>query len=230
MRIRVAVPVYDGKLHVKFVLGLLTEQAVAHGLGDALEFSFLSGNAGIVAARNQLAHEFMQSDDDKLIFLDADVTFEPGEIVKIAKRPEDLVGGAYRHKQNQETYPVMWMPDPDLKGLQSGGNGLLEVLAVPTGFMSISRKVFESFQKKWPERLQSHFDHVSYTYFQMPFHNGTQYGEDFYFCKEWRDLGGKVFLDPEIKLTHWGFDPTPYAGHIGNWLKNRPNQEQGVSP
>lgn len=221
MKIRVAVPVYDGKLHVKFVLGLLNEQAIAHGFGDAIEFSFVTGNAGIVQARNQLAHEFMESDDDRLVFLDADITFEPGSLVKLAHRPEDLVGGAYRHKQSTETYPIVWLPDTEGNGLWANKSGLIEVQALPTGFLSISRNLLEAFKTKWPERLVAHMDHVSFTYFQMPFHEGNHYGEDYFFCKEWRELGGKVYLDPEIKLTHWEFNPTPHVGHIGEFLKRR---------
>lgn len=229
MKIRVAVPAYDGKVHVKFMLGLLTEQSIAHGNGDAIEFSFVTGNAGIVQARNQLASEFMDSGDDRIVFLDSDITFEPGALVKLAHRPEDLVGGCYRHKQNEESYPIMWLPDEG-RGLWTNSSGLIEVQALPTGFLSIGRKVFDAFRAQWPDRMQAHMGHASYTYFQMPFEDGHHYGEDYYFCKEWRDLGGKVYLDPEIKLTHWGFNPTPYPGHIGQWLKNRPaGQEEKAS-
>lgn len=225
MKICVAVPVYDGRLHVETVRTLLAEQAVAYGSGDAFQVRFLSGNAGIVQARNQLAHEFMESDFERLVFLDADITFEPGTLIKLAHRREDLVGGCYRFKMESECYPIRFLPDPDGRGLWANQEGLIEVEALPTGFLAISRNVFETMAKAHPERLQSHFDHVSFTYFQMPFHEGIQYGEDYFFCKEWRDLGGKVHLDPEIELTHWGFQPTPYRGHIGRWLKSRDKVE-----
>lgn len=231
MKICVAVPVYDGRLHVQFVRALLAEQIVAHGVGDQIQYRFLGGNAGIVQGRNQLAHEFMESDDERLIFLDSDITFEPGAIVALAHKPADVVGGAYRFKMadKEESYPIRFLPDPDLKGLWANQHGLIEVESLPTGFLAINRNVFEAFTKQWPERVQSHLDHISYTYFQMPFHEGIAYGEDYYFCKEWRELGGKVFLDPEIRLTHWSFAPTPFEGHIGNWLKNRsglPTEEE----
>jgi glycosyltransferase involved in cell wall biosynthesis len=202
---------------------LLNEQCMAFVNGDVIDFAVVTGNAGIVQARNQLASQFMDSECDRLIFLDADVTFEPGALVKLAHRPEDVVGGAYRYKQDQESYPMMWLPDPEKKGLWYTNGGLIEVMAIPTGFMSISRACLEAFQAKWPERVQTHADHKSFTYFQMPFVSGSHYGEDYYFCKEWREeLGGKVYLDPHIKLTHWGFNPTPFAGDIAHWLKNQP--------
>lgn len=228
MKICVAVPVYDGKLHVETVRSLLAEQSVAIWCGDAFQIRFVTGNAGIIQARNQLAHEFMESDFDRLVFLDADITFHPGSLVRLAHKSEDVVGGCYRFKMNAECYPIRFLPDPDNRGLWSNPEGLIEVESIPTGFLAISRKVFQAFRESYPDRLQTHFDHVSFSYFQMPFRDGVQYGEDYFFCKEWRELGGKVFLDPEIELTHWGFNPTPHKGHIGNWLKNRESPSQSA--
>ncbi len=152
------------------------------------------------------------------MFLDSDVTFEPGALIKLAYMPVDFVGGCYRHKRTEESYPLLWLPKPEL---QADKYGLLEVDSLPTGFLALSRKVFETIRDKFPERAHSHLGQKSFSYFQMPIQEGVLYGEDFFFCKEWRGLGGQIFLDPEIKLTHWGFAPTPYVGHIGQWLKNR---------
>lgn len=225
MQISVAVPVYDGRLPVQTAIALFNEQALASGVGDAISFHFVAGNAGIVQARNQLAHEFMDSDSERLVFLDADVTFEPGALIKLAHHPVDLVGGAYRYKLEGEKYPIRWLPGD----LWSDEHGLIEVEAVPTGFMAISKDVFKKHTEAHPERLQEHLGHKSFTYFQMPFVDGVAYGEDYFFCKEWRDLGGKVYLDPEITLTHWGFSPTPHVGHIGNWLKARASKQEMVA-
>lgn len=214
MKILVATPVYDGKLPVEVVRSLLNEQAAAILSGDELTFRFLSSCSHPAMGRNQLAQDFMDSECERLVFLDSDVTFEPGSILKIAKHPVDFVGGAYRFKMNDETYPVGWI----FGDLQADEHGLLEVMTLPGGFLSLSRKVFETLQAKYPERAYEHFGKKAHCYFQMPFSNGHLCGEDSFFCLEWRDAGGKVFLDPELTLTHWDFN-NPYVGHIGKWLK-----------
>ncbi len=219
MKIFVAIPVYDGKLSIDCVKSLLAEQAMALGLGDELQVNFMTGNAGIVQGRNQLAYEFMEGDFDRLVFLDSDVTFEPGALIKLSYMPVDFVGGCYRHKRSEESYPMLWQ---DKKELWFNKYGLLQVECLPTGFLALSRKVFETLRDKYPERALTHMGQKSFSYFQMPIQNGVLYGEDFFFCKEWRALGGDIFLDPEIKLTHWSYNPVPYAGNIGHWLKNRP--------
>jgi len=218
MKILVAIPVYDGKLQVQTVKCLLEEQFIATANGDELIVRFLPSCSHAAMGRNQLAQDFMESDCDRLVFLDADVTFEAGDLVKIAHFKEDFVGGAYRFKLSSESYPVGW--NLDNKDLVATESGLLDVWSLPAGFMSLSRKVFEKLKEKYPEREYEHFGKKAHCYFQMAFLDGNLYGEDSLFCKEWRDLGEKVYLYPELKLTHWDFN-RPYEGQIGNWLRNR---------
>lgn len=226
MRIVVAIPVYDGKVPVSTVSCLIVENTVAIGIGDELEIRFLPNCSVPAAGRNALVQDFMDSGADRLVFLDSDITFAPGEILKLAHKPADVVGGAYRFKLGQESYPVGWVPDPELKGLQADKHGLLEVASLPTGFLAISRKAFEVLKEAHPDREYSHMGQKAHCYFQYIFRPGEGlYSEDSFFCKEWREAGGKVFMDPEIELTHWDFAPVPFKGHIGNWLKGRPAQE-----
>lgn len=167
--------------------------------------------------RNQLAQDFLDSDADKLFFLDSDVTFEPGAILNLTMKDADFVGGSYRFKHDTEQYPVAFIEGRDH---WADRRGLMEVATLPGGFLSLSRKVFETLKAAHPERAYTHCGRIAHCYFQMRFEDGNLYGEDTYFCKEWRDTGGKVYLDPEINLTHWDFNK-PYPGHIGNWLKRR---------
>lgn len=216
MKILVAIPVYDGKLPVETVRCLLNEQALVLGTGNEIQVRFLPNCSHAAMGRNQLAKEFMDSDCDRLVFLDSDVTCEPGAIVKIAHFKADFVGGAYRFKFDEENYPVGWLPHD----LYANPEGLLEVSCLPGGFLSLSRRVFEKLKEAHPDREYEHFGKKCHAYFTMPWMDGALYGEDSYFCKSWRDLGEKVYLDPEITLTHWDFNK-PYIGHIGNWLKRR---------
>lgn len=216
MKIFVAIPVYDGKLQVQTVKCLLEETTVANLFGDELRVNFLPSCAVPAHGRNQLVELFLESDCDRLFFLDADLTFEPGSIVKTCHMPVDFVGGCYRFKCNDEKYPIAWLSKPEL---QADKNGLLEVAMLPTGFLALSRKVFEDFRKAYPGREYEHWGKPAFAYFQMFFKNGALYSDDSGFCKEWIESGGKIHLDPTISLTHWDSFPTPFYGHIGNWLR-----------
>lgn len=216
MKILIAIPVYDGKLPIEVVRCLMNEQAASILTGDELAVRFLPNCSHPAMGRNQLAQDFMDSDFDRLVFLDSDITFEPGQILKIAKHDADFVGGAYRFKMEEEKYPVGFLPGPI--PVNRAGHLLVETL--PGGFLSLSRKVFETLKSAHPDRSFEHMGHKLHAYFQMPFKNGMLCGEDSHFCLEWREAGGQVWLDPEIELTHWNFNQ-PFKGHIGNWLRSR---------
>lgn len=193
----------------------MNEQVLSLAYGDDLQMSFLPACSHPAMGRNQLADDFMRSHFDRLVFLDADITFDQGSLLKIAHHKEDLVGGCFRYKTEPEVYPIGLLDDET-----PNEAGLIEVRSLPGGFLSISRKVFETHFMRFPGRKYEHMGRRVHCYFQMPFENGHLRGEDSFFCEEWRDAGGKVFLDPEIALTHWDFN-RPYKGHIGNWLKSR---------
>jgi hypothetical protein len=211
MKISVGIPVYDGNLSAKLAACLLAETSLAHHKGDLLTVRFLPACTNLALGRNQLVHEFLESDDERLVFLDADVTFEFGELLKIAHHPVELVGGAYRMKKPNEVYPIWLLDHP----AEPGPGGLVEVGSIPTGFMSLSRDVFTKFRAGYPGREYRLGANSRYCYFQIPYCDGALYTEDAYFCKEWRAIGGKVYVDPEMSLTHWQGN-IPYPGHLGN--------------
>lgn len=216
MKILVAIPVYDGKLQVQTVTCLMSEQFIANQLGDELQVEFLPSCSVPAMGRNQLAQAFMDSDCDKLVFLDSDISFEPGSIVKLAHMPQDFVGGCYRFKLPEECYPIGWLPNDEL---WADKFGLLEVGSLPTGFLCLSKKVFQTLKEATPEKEYTHFGKKNHCYFEYPFEAGKGlYSEDSFFCREWKKIGGKIYLYPEFNLTHWDGN-IPYKGNIGQWLK-----------
>ena len=218
MIISVGIPVYDGKLQMQSVACLLAVTSIANALGIQLIVNFMPSCTNLALGRNQLVKEFLASDADRLVFLDADVTFEPGNLVTLAMHPVDFIGGAYRLKTNEERYPIHLLNEPR----DIGPNGIVEVAMVSTGFLSLSRKVFETFRNAFPDReyLNEIDSQKSFCYFQIPFSNGVLFTEDAYFCKEWRAIGGKIYLDPTPTLTHWQFN-TPFKGNFDKWIKTQ---------
>lgn len=216
MKISVGLPVYDGKVMAQQTACLLAETSLAHLTGDSLNVRFLGSCTNLAFGRNHLVHEFLESGDDALVFLDADVTFKPGELLKLAHHPVDMVGGAYRLKEEKERYPINLLQEPR----PPGPNGLVEVAMLPTGFLKLTRAVFDRYRAHYPGREYKVWDKSYYCYFQIPFEGGSLFTEDSYFCKELLAKGERMYLDPELTLTHWQGN-IPYVGHIGNWYRKR---------
>ena len=215
MKVFVSIPCYDRKITCETARSLLMEQGAATALGIELQVSFVPGSSLITQARNQAVKAFFDSGADRLVFIDADVAWEPGELLKVASQPVDFCGGAYRYKDEEEAYPVGWIEERD-ELWADPKTGLIEVAMLPGGFLSLSRAVFEKLAQAHPGRVYSFHGHP----FQAFFHCPPGDGEDGAFCRDWRDIGGQIWLHPELSLTHVD-GAHKYPGHIGNWLKNR---------
>lgn len=215
MKILVAIPAYDRKLTCETARSLLNEQGAAHLAGVELQILFVPGSSLITQARNQAVKEFIDSDADRMVFLDSDVAWEVGGLLRIASHKVDFCGGAYRYKDTTEGYPVGWIKDRDELWADKD-TGLIEVAMLPGGFLSLSRDVFLKLSKAHPNRVYEFHGHPFHAFFHCP----PGDGEDGAFCRDWREAGGEIWLDPELTLTHVD-GAQKYTGRIGDWLRNR---------
>lgn len=212
MKLFVAVPAYDNSVKAETVRSLLNEQGAAFLLGIEIQFAIAPGGSLLPHTRNQIARDFLATDADKLICVDSDVSWNVGELLALAGHDVDFVSGAYRYKEDAEGYPIAWLDKPELWAV----NGLLEVSSVPAGFMAVKRCVFERLKEGFPERsYQFHGEQ-----FQAFYHCPPGAGEDGAFCADWRSIGGQIWLDPALTLSHYG-GSRQFTGNIGQWLKNR---------
>lgn len=214
MKVLVCIPAYDGKLCVETVNALLNERLAAFHLPMELDVEFLPRTSLITQARNQLAQAFLDGEWDRMVFLDADVAFGVGDLIRLAHRPVDFVAGAYRMKKDPETYPVKSLPagysrDP--------AHGLVEVEAVPAGFLCLSRRVFATLRQAHPRRAYENQGRHFQGFFHAPIEDGVIWGEDNAFCADWRRAGGRVWIDPEPTLHHID-GGRAYSGNFGVWL------------
>lgn len=91
-------------------------------------------------------------------------------------------------------------------------NNLVEVKHIATGFMMIKRETIEKMILQHPEWkfwddmgcLNKDEDRFAYTLFQCETIEGHYYSEDWLFCHRWTGMGGQVFADISINLSHSG--------------------------
>ena len=214
MKLFVGVPAGDRRITCETARALLNEQSAAALLGIELQISFAPDSSLVTTARDQLANDFLASEADRLVFVDNDVSWPVGTLIKLAAHKVDLVGGAYRKKCDEINWPVGWLDRPELWA--DPQTGLIEVASLPGGFLSVSRSVFQMMREAHPERRYSHDGHAFHAFFCCPYGGG----EDGEFCSDWRRLGGQVWLDPDLTLTHHD-GGRQYPGCIGGWLKAR---------
>lgn len=162
------------------------------------------GDSLIPRARNRLAHEFLESDCTHLLFIDSDLIFSAAHVKRLMSHVEPLVGGFYPKKQSG---PPHWVCNYSLPVPEPRTDGLQELVYIGTGFMRISRIVFEQMLKQFGPAIEYRCDETSrleHDFFSVGAFKGRYLSEDWYFCQRWRELGGKVWGDTKFFLKHVG--------------------------
>lgn len=221
----VATPCYGGLIHQGTVSGFLASMYKALHNGISLDFRFLSNESLIPRGRNNLVCQFLASDATHLIFVDADIEFQPESLLRLAVADREVVAGAYPTKSTPPRYVVDFKEDAKIDK-----ENFTELERAGTGFLCIKRCVFEKMKEAYPELhytsdidAQYGFDSLPeenrptketiqklkdnlYSFFDTSHHPETNeyLSEDYTFCHRWKKIGGKIWLDTTCHLSHVG--------------------------
>lgn len=196
-KVLLATPAYNA-MSAAYTFSVSRSREELHRVGIQSAYVILQGNPHVDDGRNAIVRDFLESDCTDLLFIDADVDWEPSGIVQLCQRDCDIVGGVYPYRrEGSEEMPVRLM-----SGSTKAVDGLLEVEGLPTGFMKIKRHVLEKMAAIAPK----YFDKVHETALVFdrptPGPDKTRWGGDIDFCNRWRAMGGKLYADTEIRLGH----------------------------
>ena len=217
-KVFLATPAF-GDLSASYVYALFASQQALSDAGIDADFEILSGNCHVDDSRNILVRDFLNTDCEELIFLDADVRWNPSELVRLIQHDKDVVAGIYPLKEEAESYPVR-MIDGDIYAF----DGLIEVEGVPTGFLKIKRHVLEKLSDIVPGfkgKSDIEGKRLIPLIFERTLENQTRWGGDYEFCRKWKAVGGKIYIDPEMTFEHVG--ETQWNGKFGDFLRNKNN-------
>lgn len=217
-RILVGTPMYGGLCHGAFTYSLLELQKVLAQGGHIMEFMYIGNESLITQARNEVAHIFMRDNFDYLLFIDADHRFDPKGILRMVEEDEAIICGVCPKKimnwttvadaaklgaTNLEFFTGFFAIDT-MEKFEINLNKKFEVKHGGTGIMLIKREVFEKLTPLQNTFKSFYGDHTTVEYFKTYVKDGKLLSEDYAFCNEWRELGGKVYAAPWIEITHIG--------------------------
>lgn len=208
----VAIPAYTGLVHCGTMRSILYDVIALINAGDVVRIVEEVGNADIARCRSMIVAKFLaQKEATHLVMVDSDVCWEPGGLVSLVNAGLDFVAGAYPKRIGDGTAFHLLMKPGEVQSLDPVTQ-LLEVEAVPAGFMCLSRKMLERMVEAHPESKFSFREcpgGVAWDLFEAYWDTDAdglrhKYGEDYSFCRRWRDLGGKVWVNPRIGMGHLG--------------------------
>lgn len=217
-RVFIATPATS--LHGNYVFALAQSLPRLALAGIAADYMMLLDNCHVDDGRNACVREFLKSDAEALIFIDADVGWRPEDLIALIGYDRDLVAGVYPLKQpDEEGYPIRMKPGAEI---WSDEDGLVEAEGLPTGFLKISRRVIEAMvethkDRKFWGRGQDQSEPPHYILFERTFDNGVRYSGDYAFCMKAQALGFKMYVDPMMVFSHEG--AYEWGGCLGDYWK-----------
>jgi hypothetical protein len=227
----IATPCFGGLVSQHYMQSILGLMQFAGPAGFDAALALLGHDSLITRSRNTLVAQFMNTPAaTHLLFIDADISFDAEQVFHMLNFDQDFVAGIYplkvidwsraaikRAAMTEETFqsaPLLYV------GTLCGSDRLERKGRFATGvycgggFMLLKRRVIERMIAAYPETRYNNVHAYSnavkgtanYALFDCMIDKDTNayVSEDFGFCQKWRDIGGKIWLDTEGKLTHVG--------------------------
>ena len=206
-KVHIAMPCYGGMLTESTFMSFIKWANTARQLNIDWTLETMVNESLISRARNTFTAKFLHMPDaTHLMFIDADIGWEPWHLLVLLNRDVDVIGGLYPMK----TMPIKWVVN-GFDGAEEGPDGFQEVSKAGTGFLLIKKDVFAKLeshpavkQYKNDIGLDPVYDQYLKTYFDTAVRQNRYYSEDWTFCENWRDIGGQIFMDKRVLLRHSG--------------------------
>lgn len=171
---------YGGQCTGMYMKSCLDLQSMLTKYGIECRFSFLFNESLIPRARNYLVDEFLRSEGfTHFLFLDADINFNPEDIITLLAMDKDIAGAPYPKKsinwnavmagiksnierrQKDPNFPEIkadelenlvgeYVFNPVAGTQQFSILEPLEVMEIGTGYMMVKREVFDKFRETYP--------------------------------------------------------------------------------
>lgn len=227
MKICIATPFYEQKAWTPYTRSLIITGKLLDAIGVEWDWLDLSGDSYIDRARNTLCARFLDTDAEALVFVDSDMEWKADGFARLITAPAwaEVVGGAYPLKNDWGRWSSIPVErEGQVVGRARPDNGwLLEAEVISAGFMMVRRGVLERMRDAYPELAYedasadpSQPDRRHFGWFNCPIRDGRRYGEDYEFCHRVREMGAKLWIEPNINFGHYGTH-----GWHGNWHEAR---------
>jgi hypothetical protein len=184
-------------------------------------------------ARNNIVAGFLDSPaPTHLLFVDSDIAFKPEDVHRLLRFDQDFVAASYPIKNydwaRAQERPLQnggpqqlgeaglhFVGVPCRGGDQEVRDGFVTAERVGAGFMMLRRSAIERLVAAYPETkyksaptyppaLRTSDNQYDLFACGVDPDTGVYLTEDYAFCRRWRAIGGKIWLDMQTRLGHVG--------------------------
>lgn len=171
-KVFVATPMYGGMCTGAYALGMMQATQIFGSNNILMYYSYTQNESLITRGRNRLAYEFLTTDCTHLLFIDADIGFNPYDVIPMIDADKEIICGMYPKKEidwprvkeaSDKGVPAEELQHHAGSFVVNFANGErvvdvrinepFEIENGGTGFMLIKREVFEKLADKVPEYI-----------------------------------------------------------------------------
>ena len=229
----IASPMYGGQCYGYYTQSVLVLQKTLNSANIDTTFSFMFNESLITRARNALTHAFLNTDCTHLLFIDADIRFNPSDVIPMIEADKEVICGIYPKKEinygslkkaiennveqnNLKYYTGAFVVNlKDYKGeVVVPINEPVEIWNGGTGFMLIKREAFEKLKDHCPTytndvqdlggTVKAQAPIVEYFATSIEPETNRLLSEDYHFCRIARLNGIQIWAAPWARLAHIG--------------------------
>jgi hypothetical protein len=227
----IGTPCYGGQVTTVYASSLLKLQQACLRRSIDLTVLMQAGDALITRARQNLVAHFLENAAaTHLLFVDADIGFEPDQAFRLLDCEADVTAAVYPTKRvdwakfvalaqagrsnpgSEALSYVLELEAPERLALRGR---FVKARYAGTGFLMIRRAALVAMIERYPElRYTSEHqtdDPLRGSKWRCALFNciidgdtGNYLSEDFSFCRRWMDMGGEIWVDLESRLNHVG--------------------------
>ena len=214
----IAIPAYGSTVHVATCWSLsetvvdLAMQRISH------QVNYVVSESMVTRARDRIVADFLGTPGfSHLLMIDADVEFPRTAALRLLGHMvhHDAVMAVYPRKKQPIDYAFTYEPNADGRARVHPVTGCVEIVKGPAGFFMVSRRTVQSVCDANPhlkyEIGEANDEHRYALFNPDPPERGVLFSEDITFCRRLRAIGGAVWMDPRIALSHWSGN-VPFVG------------------
>ena len=210
----IAIPCYGGQLCSETISGIYKLTKHLERVNIFNELLLVANESLITHGRSTIANIFMNdTNHTHLMMIDADVGFQPEDVIKLLELEVDF---------SSACYPMKVLPDQYnfsiINKEFNADHTAIVVSKIGAGFNLVTRKVFEDIATKYPQLKYIPIDKSigykvsearrdnSFAYFETYIDPNTKHliSEDFAFNIRYNSTGGRIWMHLGVKLTHTG--------------------------
>lgn len=157
---------------------------------------------------------------DVVVYLDYDLSWDPQDLLTLIQTEGDVVAGTYRFKKEPEEYMGELVATvtriPHVRE-----DGAVKAHRVPAGFLKVTQGALARFARAYPHLLYGDWHDQCLDLFNHGAHQGTWYGEDYAFSRNWVDCGAEIWIVPNLNIDHHSPDKV-FPGNYHRFLMRQP--------